>query len=171
MSGQSLGLIETIGLTAAVEAADAAVKSANVNLAGYEITKGSGLIVVKLEGEVGAINAAVSAGVAAANQVGKVWAHKVIARTADGIDTIIHSSDTVHSEKNEQPVIETSPAPDMKTDVIDSVDITEKSTPTAARKPATRSRRKPAADAKAPSKPNEAQENKDTKPAPDKDNQ
>ncbi|WP_313626785.1 BMC domain-containing protein, partial [Atlantibacter hermannii] len=58
MSGQSLGLIETVGMAAAVEAADAAMKSANVNLVGYELTKGGGMVTVKLEGEIGAINAA-----------------------------------------------------------------------------------------------------------------
>ena len=42
MSGQSLGLIETVGLTVAVEAADAAIKSANVELVGYELTKWAG---------------------------------------------------------------------------------------------------------------------------------
>ena len=40
MSGKSLGLIETVGMSAAVEAADAAMKSANVSLVGYELTKG-----------------------------------------------------------------------------------------------------------------------------------
>ncbi|MCV5695846.1 BMC domain-containing protein, partial [Escherichia coli] len=58
MSGKSLGLIETVGMSAAVEAADAAMKSANVSLVGYELTKGGGMVTVKLEGEVGAINAA-----------------------------------------------------------------------------------------------------------------
>ncbi|MGK2888239.1 MAG: BMC domain-containing protein [Candidatus Malihini olakiniferum] len=53
MAKQSLGLIETVWLAAAVEAADAAVKSANVNLVGYELTKGGGMVTVKLEGEVG----------------------------------------------------------------------------------------------------------------------
>ncbi|HAT1611481.1 TPA: BMC domain-containing protein [Raoultella planticola] len=94
MSGQSLGLIETVGLTVAVEAADAALKSANVELVGYELTKGGGLVTIKLTGEVGAMNAAVSAGVAAANRVGQVYAWKVIARTATGIDSLIASSQT-----------------------------------------------------------------------------
>ncbi|WP_410038344.1 BMC domain-containing protein [Raoultella ornithinolytica] len=94
MSGQSLGLIETVGLTVAVEAADAAIKSANVELVGYELTKGSGLVTIKLTGEVGAMNAAVSAGVAAASRVGQVYAWKVIARTATGIDSLIASSQT-----------------------------------------------------------------------------
>lgn len=94
MSGQSLGLIETVGLTVAVEAADAAIKSANVELVGYELTKGGGLVTVKLIGEVGAMNAAVSAGVAAAGRVGQVYAWKVIARTATGIDRLIASAQT-----------------------------------------------------------------------------
>lgn len=94
MSGQSLGLIETVGLTVAVEAADAAIKSANVELVGYELTKGSGLVTIKLTGEVGAMNAAVSAGVAAASRVGQVYAWKVIARTATRIDSLIASSQT-----------------------------------------------------------------------------
>ena len=94
MSGQSLGLIETVGLTVAVEAADAAIKSANVELVGYELTKGGGLVTVKLTGEVGAMNAAVSAGVAAAGRVGQVYAWKVIARTAAGIDRLIASAQT-----------------------------------------------------------------------------
>ena len=48
MSGKSLGLIETVGMSAAVEAADAAMKSANVSLVGYELTKGGGMVTVKL---------------------------------------------------------------------------------------------------------------------------
>ncbi|AHF77183.1 Microcompartments protein [Sodalis praecaptivus] len=94
MSGQSLGLIETVGLTVAVEAADAAMKSANVDLVGYELTKGGGLVTVKFTGDVGAMNAAVAAGVAAANRIGQVYAWKVIARTATGIDALIASGET-----------------------------------------------------------------------------
>jgi microcompartment protein CcmL/EutN len=106
MSGQSLGLIETVGLAAAIEAADAAMKSANVQLVGYELTKGGGMVTVKFEGEVGAINAAVAAGVAAASKVSQVYAHRVIARTAEYIDNIIHSADTVgllHIEPEAKP--------------------------------------------------------------------
>ena len=85
MSGKSLGLIETVGMSAAVEAADAAMKSANVSLVGYELTKGGGMVTVKLEGEVGAINAAVAAAISAASRVGEVYAH---------IEQIIHSKVT-----------------------------------------------------------------------------
>lgn len=101
MTKQSLGLIETVGLAAAVEAADAAVKSANVNLVGYELTKGGGMVTVKLEGEVGAVNAAIAAASVAATKVGQVYAHKVIARTAEGIDAITHSAETVGVAKSE----------------------------------------------------------------------
>jgi len=109
MSTQSLGLIETIGLVAAIEAADAAVKSANVDLVGYELSKGSGMTTIKLKGDVGAINAAISAGVAAASRIGKVCSHKVIARTAKGIDSLIYSSETsgvVGAEKSPVPTLD-----------------------------------------------------------------
>ncbi|MBP0575702.1 BMC domain-containing protein, partial [Mycobacterium tuberculosis] len=56
MAQASLGLIETIGLVAAVEAADVAVKSASVSLVGYELAEG-GLAVVKIQGDVGAVRA------------------------------------------------------------------------------------------------------------------
>ncbi|MEH5098199.1 BMC domain-containing protein [Atlantibacter hermannii] len=108
MSGQSLGLIETVGMAAAVEAADAAMKSANVNLVGYELTKGGGMVTVKLEGEIGAINAAVAAAISAASRVGSVYAHKVIARTAQHIEHIIHSSETVGVAQPE-PAVEPAP--------------------------------------------------------------
>jgi len=98
MAQPSLGLIETIGLVAAVEAADAAVKSANVVLVGYELTKGDGMTVVKVQGEVGAVNAAVAAGVAAASKVGRVASSRVIARPAQGIEKLVANADTVGSQ-------------------------------------------------------------------------
>lgn len=105
MSGQSLGLIETVGLAVAVEAADAALKSANVELTGYELSKGGGLVTVKLTGEVGAINAAVAAGVASASKIGEVFAWKVIARTASGIDNMLKSEENHGPEKQEPAVV------------------------------------------------------------------
>jgi microcompartment protein CcmL/EutN len=95
MQQKALGLIETIGLTAAVEAADAAVKSANVILVGYELTKGGGMTVVKLQGEVGAVNAAVAAAAAAAAKVNRVVSTKVIPRPARGIGGLVINTDTV----------------------------------------------------------------------------
>ncbi|NBC98357.1 BMC domain-containing protein [Atlantibacter hermannii] len=111
MSGQSLGLIETVGMAAAVEAADAAMKSANVSLVGYELTKGGGMVTVKLEGEVGAVNAAVAAAISAASRVGDVYAHKVIARTAQHIEHIIHSEETVGVAQPEPETPAAQPAP------------------------------------------------------------
>lgn len=64
----ALGLVETKGLVGAIEAADAMVKSANVQLVGYEKI-GSGLITVMVRGDVGAVKAAVDAGSAAASAV------------------------------------------------------------------------------------------------------
>ena len=64
----ALGLVETKGLVGAIEAADAMVKSANVQLIGYEKI-GSGLITVMVRGDVGAVKAAVDAGSAAASVV------------------------------------------------------------------------------------------------------
>ncbi|PWC32873.1 hypothetical protein TSO352_19950 [Azospirillum sp. TSO35-2] len=99
MTQFSLGLIETIGLAAAVEAADAAVKSANVVLVGYELARGDGMAVVKVQGEVGAVNAAVAAGAAAAARVNRVVATRVIARPADGIAGLVANRDTVGVRK------------------------------------------------------------------------
>lgn len=123
MSGQSLGLIETVGLTVAIEAADAAMKSANVDLVGYELTKGGGLVTVKLTGEIGAMNAAVSAGVAAANNVGSVYAWKVIARTASGIDELIASKETSGIAAKEPVLHSGAPVVEHKEEIIPVVNV------------------------------------------------
>ena len=85
---KSLGLIETQGLLGGVTAADAAVKSANVELIGYELTKGGGWTTVKIQGDVGAVKAAVDAAKIAAGKVCRVVSTRVIPRpaAADGGD-------------------------------------------------------------------------------------
>jgi microcompartment protein CcmL/EutN len=100
MRQKSLGLIETIGLTAAIEAADTAVKSADVSLVGYELTKGGGMTVVKVVGDVGAVNAAVTAAATAAAKVNRVVSVKVIPRPATGIDRFVNNRDTVGSQRS-----------------------------------------------------------------------
>lgn len=85
MSQKSIGLIETMGLAAGITAADAAVKSANVTLIGYEYSKGDGMCTVKVEGDVGAVKAAVAAGSKAAEAVCGIKSVDVIARPANGI--------------------------------------------------------------------------------------
>lgn len=99
MSRQAIGLIETVGLAAGVEAADAAVKSANVTLIGYELTKGGGMVTIKIAGDVGAVKAAVDAAVAAAKRVSKVWGQLIIPRPHENLDGLIRSSETVGTEK------------------------------------------------------------------------
>ena len=103
MSQKSLGLIETTGLTAAIEAADAAVKSANVELIGYELSKGGGMTVVKLYGEVGAVNAAISAATVAAAKINTVVSTKVIARPADGMECMVITKETVGADLPKPP--------------------------------------------------------------------
>jgi microcompartment protein CcmL/EutN len=79
MNSDALGMIETRGLVGAVEAADAMVKAANVNLIGYEKI-GSGLVTVMVRGDVGAVKAATDAGAVAARAVGEVVSIHVIPR-------------------------------------------------------------------------------------------
>lgn len=81
----SLGLIEVVGLVGAVEAGDTAVKAANVRLLGYELTKGGGMVTVKIEGEVSAVKAAVDAAVMAAEKLTTVVSHLVIARPSEEV--------------------------------------------------------------------------------------
>lgn len=116
MSQRSLGLIETYGLLPAVEAADAAVKSANVDLVGYEFAKGSGMTVVKVEGDVGAVKAAIAAAEMAASKVGRVAATRVIPRPAVGLETMVRNGDTKGYTPPEPPAPtspdESGPEPD-----------------------------------------------------------
>lgn len=79
MQGGSLGLIETQGYTAAVEAVDVACKTGRVTFIGHTLV-GMGLVTVKLSGDVAAVRAAVSAGSAAAQKVGRVISVHVIPR-------------------------------------------------------------------------------------------
>ncbi len=92
---KSLGLIETAGLAAGIEAADAAVKSANVELIGYELTKGGGWTTIKVQGDVGAVKAAVDAARMAAAKVNQVVSTRVIPRPSAGLDILVHNPDTV----------------------------------------------------------------------------
>ncbi|WP_028829947.1 BMC domain-containing protein [Proteocatella sphenisci] len=78
----AIGMIETRGLTASIEAADAMLKSADVELVGTEKI-GSGLITVVVRGEVGAVKAATEAGAEAASRLGELVSVHVIARPHD----------------------------------------------------------------------------------------
>ena len=87
MAQEALGMIETRGLTAAIEAADAMVKAAEVTLVGTEKI-GSGLVSVMVRGDVGAVKAAVEAGSAAATRLGEVIATHVIPRPHADVEKI-----------------------------------------------------------------------------------
>ena len=88
MAKEALGMIETRGLTAAIEAADAMSKAAEVALVGTEKI-GSGLVTVMVRGDVGAVKAAVDAGAAAAERVGELISVHVIPRPHEEVEAIL----------------------------------------------------------------------------------
>ena len=88
MAQEALGMIETRGLTAAIEAADAMVKAAEVTLVGTEKI-GSGLVSVMVRGDVGAVKAAVEAGSATAQRLGEIIATHVIPRPHADVEKIL----------------------------------------------------------------------------------
>ena len=88
MALEALGMIETRGLVASIEAADAMVKAANVTLIGTEKI-GSGLVSVMVRGDVGAVKSAVEAGGAAAAKLGEVIAVHVIPRPHSDVEKIL----------------------------------------------------------------------------------
>lgn len=88
-TGQALGMIETIGLIGAVEAADAAVKAANVKLTKYEKIDGA-IVSIHVRGDVGSVQAAVDAGAAAARRVGQLVGVHVIPAPVSEIDDVVY---------------------------------------------------------------------------------
>ncbi|MBR3867047.1 MAG: BMC domain-containing protein [Butyricicoccus sp.] len=87
---QALGMIETKGLVAAIEASDAMVKAANVTLIG-KVHVGGGLVTVMVRGDVGAVKASVDAGAAAAERVGDLISVHVIPRPHEEVEYILPS--------------------------------------------------------------------------------
>ena len=85
---QALGMVETRGLVASIEAADAMVKAANVELIGTEKI-GSGLVSVMVRGDVGAVKAAVEAGASSASKLGELVATHVIPRPHSDVEKIL----------------------------------------------------------------------------------
>ena len=88
MALEALGMVETRGLVAAIEAADAMVKAANVELIGTEKI-GSGLVSVMVRGDVGAVKAATEAGAAAGARLGEIIATHVIPRPHADVEKIL----------------------------------------------------------------------------------
>jgi ethanolamine utilization protein EutM len=87
---EALGMVETRGLIGAIEAADAMVKAANVELVGKQQI-GSGLVTVMVRGDVGAVKAAVEVGAEAARRVGNLYGLHVIPRPHGDVEGILPS--------------------------------------------------------------------------------
>ncbi|MBN2725450.1 MAG: BMC domain-containing protein [Deltaproteobacteria bacterium] len=85
---EALGMIETMGMVGAIEAADAMVKSARVTLVGKELV-GGGYVTVMVRGDVGAVKAAIEAGSVAAKKVGQLVSVHVIPRPDDQVEGIL----------------------------------------------------------------------------------
>ena len=88
MALEALGMIETRGLVASIEAADAMVKAANVVLVGRDYI-GSGYVTVHVRGDVGAVKAATDAGAAAARRVGELVSVHVIPRPHGNLEDVL----------------------------------------------------------------------------------
>jgi ethanolamine utilization protein EutM/ethanolamine utilization protein EutN len=95
---EALGMIETKGLTALIEASDAMVKAANVNLVGWEKI-GSGYVTAFVRGDVAAVKAATDAGAAAAKKIGELVSVHVIPRPHSNLDDIMPIKGIIGSSK------------------------------------------------------------------------
>ena len=116
MSEYALGLIETSGLVAAIEAADAASKAAAVVVASAELTDAT-YMTLRIEGELGAVQAAVEAGARAAEAIGEIVSVHVIPNPDDGIEIVtpsIRYSSEYHPSETRPPLSPgNKPKPDL----------------------------------------------------------
>ena len=103
---EALGLIEVIGLVGAIEAADTASKAADVKVIGYEVTKGAGMVVVKMVGGVSAVKSAVEAASVAAEKITQIISKHVIARPSDELDKIINAEKEKSDKKVEEVIVD-----------------------------------------------------------------
>lgn len=131
---KALGMIETRGLVAAIEAADAMVKAANVTLTEKEHV-GGGLVTVMVRGDVGAVKAATDAGAAAAERVGELVSVHVIPRPHQELEDILGPKDpdvpavppVSPPEKEEQPPLT---APRQEVEAAEEPELPEETVPT-----------------------------------------
>lgn len=91
----ALGLVEAIGRAAAIVAVDTILKAANVTLIGIEPSKGGGMYAIKIEGDVGAVKAAVDSIKSLDELQNKIYTSKVIPRPAAGIEKLVYNSVTI----------------------------------------------------------------------------
>lgn len=102
MTEQALGFVETLGFVGAVEAGDAALKAARVVLKGYELATG-GLVTVEILGDVGAVQAAVEAGAAAASKAGQLVSVHVIPRPHEELSKVLRAEGKETTSSAEAP--------------------------------------------------------------------
>lgn len=108
MLGKALGLIETKGLIGAIEATDAAAKAASVVVSSVELTDAT-YLTIKIEGDLGAVQAAVEAGAAAAEKIGELIAVHVIPNPSEGLAAIMPNRRYIskyHPDDNRLPLTE-----------------------------------------------------------------
>ncbi len=101
MSLEALGMVETKGFVGAVEAADAMVKAANVQLVGKEYI-GAGYVTIFVRGDVGAVKAATDAGAAAARRVGELISVHVIPRPHQEVERVLPKGGAVGTSPDER---------------------------------------------------------------------
>lgn len=113
---KALGLIETKGITGAIAALDAALKTAQVELINRQKVKG-GIVTIEIEGDVAAVKVAVDAGAAVAESLGTLLATHVIARPDTSIENILAKQT---SELKQEEIIE-----EVKEEIIETTETTE----------------------------------------------
>ncbi|MGK0465475.1 BMC domain-containing protein [Clostridium sp.] len=121
----SLGIIETVGLVAAIAAADVALKTANVYLIGYEISKGDGLVTVKIQGDVSAVNAAIKSAKVSAAKVNTVLSTTVIARPDEKLVKLIITDETVGLERSNENLQKDKPSVKEEINIEDTYEVSE----------------------------------------------
>lgn len=141
---KALGMIETIGLVGAIEAADTALKTAEVEIVNRHIVKG-GIVTVELSGDVGAIKVAVEAGAEAAKKLGVFVSSHVIARPDEMVSKMIEENSITTVENINEKITEVIEKKDSEIEEIkieaqeevknEEIEIIEKSVDTLAEKP------------------------------------
>ncbi|WP_147534456.1 BMC domain-containing protein [Bacillus marasmi] len=119
MIQNALGLIEVLGMPAALEAADTCVKSANVQLIGYEKVT-SGIVTVKIQGDVGAVKSAIDAAKISAGRINTVLNTLVIPRPNEGIGSMIFSEKIERATEIEESISGQTSTSNQESEEVDS---------------------------------------------------
>lgn len=139
---KALGMIETIGLVGAIEAADTALKTAEVEIVNRHIVKG-GIVTVELSGDVGAIKVAVEAGAEAVKRLGVFVSSHVIARPDEMVSKMIEENSIIVAENTTEEITEVIEEKELEKEMMEikeeigteETEIIEKSVDTLTEKP------------------------------------